>query len=126
MKLKPSALQGRRKHNNSDENLSERISFRLSPIERKSLEDKAKERGLKLSLLCRLIVMRRKIPDRSPQTLQWFRDLVGMQNNLNHIAHHLNITKESDQWAIEAIRFIAEEVKKAKNILTANNYEQSI
>ena len=126
MKHKPSALQGRRKHNNSDENLSERITFRLSPIERKSLEDKAKERGLKLSLLCRLIVMRRKIPDRSPQTLQWFRDLVGMQNNLNQIAHHLNITKESDQWAIEAIRFIAEEVKKAKTILTVNKYEQSI
>ena len=123
MKLKPSALQGRRKHNNSDENLSERITFRLSPIERKSLEEKAKERGLKLSLLCRLIVMRRKIPDRSPQTQQWFRDLVGMKNNLNQIAHHLNITKESDQWAIEAIRFIAEEVKKAKNILIATNYE---
>ena len=126
MKHKPSALQGRRKHNNSDENLSERITFRLSPIERRSLEEKAKERGLKLSLLCRLIVMRRKIPDRSPQTLQWFRDLVGMQNNLNQIAHHLNITKESDQWAIEAIRFIAKEVKKAKTILTVNNYEQSI
>ena len=126
MKHKPSALQSRRKHNNSDENLSERITFRLSPIERKSLEEKAKERGLKLSLLCRLIVMRRKIPDRSPQTLQWFHDLVRMQNNLNQIAHHLNITKESDQWAIDAIRFIAEEVKKAKTILTANNYEQSI
>ena len=126
MKHKPSALQGRRKHNNSDENLSERITFRLSPIERKSLEDKAKERGLKLSLLCRLIVMRRKIPDRSPQTLQWFRNLVGMQNNLNQIAHHLNIKKESDQWAIEAIRFIADEVKKAKQTLTVNNYEQSI
>ena len=126
MKHKPSALQGRRKHNNSDENLSERITFRLSPIERKSLEEKANERGLKLSLLCRLIVMRRKIPDRSPQTLQWFRDLVGMQNNLNQIAHHLNITKESDQWAIEAIGFIAEEVKKAKTFLTVNNYEQSI
>ena len=126
MKHNPSALQGRRKHNNSDENLSERITFRLSPIERKSLEEKAKERGLKLSLLCRLIVMRRKIPDRSPQTLQWFRDLVGMQNNLNQIAHHLNITKESDRWAIEAIRFIADEVKKAKHTLTTNNYEQSI
>ena len=126
MKHNPSALQGRRKHNNSDENLSERITFRLSPIERKYLEEKANERGLKLSLLCRIIVMRRKIPDRSPQTLQWFRDLVGMQNNLNQIAHHLNITKESDQWAIEAIRFIAEEVKKAKTILTVNNYEQSI
>jgi len=126
MKHKPSALQRRRKHNNSDENLSERITFRLSPIERKYMEEKAKERGLKLSLLCRLIVMRRKIPDRSPQMLQWFRDLVGMQNNLNQIAHHLNITKESDHWAIEAIRFIAEEVKKAKNILTVNNYEQSI
>ena len=126
MKHKPSALQGRCKRNNSDENLSERITFRLSSIERKYLDEKAKERGLKLSLLCRLIVMRRKIPDRSPQTLQWFRDLVGMQNNLNQSAHHLNITKESDQWAIEAIRFIAEEVKKAKNILTANNYEQSI
>ena len=126
MKHKPSVLQGRRKHSNSDENLSERITFRLTPIERKALEEKAKERGLKLSLLCRLIVMRRKIPDRSPQTLQWFRDLVGMKNNLNQIAHHLNITKESDQWAIEAIRFIAEEVKKAKTILTVNNYGQSI
>ena len=126
MKHKPSALQGRRKHSNSDENLSERITFRLTPIERKALEEKAKERGLKLSLLCRLIVMRRKIPDRSPQTLQWFRDLVGMKNNLNQIAHHLNSTKESDQWAIEAIRFIAEEVKKAKTILTVNNYGQSI
>ncbi|WP_285827067.1 plasmid mobilization relaxosome protein MobC [Bacteroides acidifaciens] len=126
MKHKPSALQGGRRKHNTDENLSERITFRLSPVERKSLEDKAKERGLKLSLLCRLIVMRRKIPDRSPQTLQWFRDLVGMKNNLNQIAHHLNITKVSDQWAIEAIRFIAEEVQKAKNILTVNNYEQSI
>ncbi|MDE6552107.1 MAG: MobC family plasmid mobilization relaxosome protein [Muribaculaceae bacterium] len=126
MKHKPSALQGKRKSTNPEENLTERITFRLSPIERKFLEDKAKERGLKLSLLCRLIVMRRKIPDRSSQTLQWFRDLVGMQNNLNQIAHHLNTTKESDQWAIEAIRFIAEEIKKAKTILTANNYEQSI
>ena len=123
MKHKPSALQGRHKHNNADENLSERITFRLSSIERKSLEDKATERGLKLSLLCRLIVMRRKIPDRSPQTLQWFRDLVGMQNNLNQIAHHLNTTKQSDQWTLEAIRFIADEVKKAKQILTVNNYE---
>ena len=126
MKHNPSALQGKRKSTNPEENLTERITFRLSPIERKYLEDKAKERGLKLSLLCRLIVMRRKIPDRSLQTLQWFRDLVGMQNNLNQIAHHLNITKESDQWTIEAIRFIAEEVKKAKQTLTVNNYEQSI
>ena len=83
MKHKSSALQGRRKHNYSDENLSERITFRLSPVEQKSLEEKAEDRGLKLSLLCRLIVMRRKIPDRSPQTLQWFRDLVEIQNNLN-------------------------------------------
>lgn len=125
MKHKPSALQGRRKHNPED-NLTERITFRLSANERKSLEEKAKERGLKLSLLCRLIVMRRKIPGRSPQTLQWFRDLVGMQNNINQIAHNLNITKESDQWAIEAIRFIADEVKKAKTILTVSNNEQSI
>ena len=114
MKHKSSALQGRCKRNNSDENLTERITFRLSPIERKYLEEKAKERGLKLSLLCLLRVMRRKIPDRSPQMLQWFRDLVGIQNNLNQIAHHLNITKESDRWAIEAIRFITEEVKKQK------------
>lgn len=126
MKHKPSALQGRHKHNNPEDNLTERITFRLTPIERKTLETKAKERGLKLSLLCRLIIMRRKIPDRSPQTLQWFRNLVGMQNNLNQIAHHLNITKESDQWAIEAIRFIADEVKKAKTILTVSNNEQSV
>lgn len=123
MKHKPSALRGKRKSNNPEENLTERITFRLTPQERKNLETKAKERGLKLSLLCRLIVMRRKIPDRSPQTLKWIRELIGEQNNLNQIAHHLNTTKEADRWALEAIRFIADEVKQAKNILTTSNYE---
>ncbi len=123
MKHKPSALQGKRKSNNPEENLTERITFRLTANERRALEAKAKERGLKLSLLCRLIVMRRKIPDRSPQTLQWIRNLIGEQNNLNQIAHHLNTTKESDRWALEAIHFIADEVKQAKNILTTTNYE---
>lgn len=123
MKHKPSALRGKRKSTNPEENLTERITFRLTANERRTLEAKAKERGLKLSLLCRLIVMRRKIPDRSPQTLQWFRVLIGEQNNLNQIAHHLNTTKQSDQWALEAIRFIADEVKKAKTILTVHNYE---
>ncbi len=123
MKHKPSALQGKRKSNNPEENLTERITFRLTANERRALETKAKERGLKLSLLCRLIVMRRKIPDHSPQTLQWIRDLIGEKNNLNQIAHHLNTTKESDRWALEAIRFIANEVKQAKNILTTSNYE---
>lgn len=123
MRHKPSAIQGKRKSNNPEENLTERITFRLTAQERKTLETKAKERGLKLSLLCRLIVMRRKIPDRSPQTLQWIRDLIGEQNNLNQIAHHMNTTKESDLWALEAIHFIAEEVKQAKNILTTTNYE---
>ncbi len=123
MKHKPSALQGKRKSANPEDNLTERITFRLTPQERKTLETKAKERGLKLSLLCRLIVMRRKIPDHSPQTLQWIRDLIGEQNNINQIAHHLNTTKESDRWALEAIHFIADEVKQAKNILTTTNYE---
>ncbi len=123
MKHKPSALQGKLKSNNPEDNLTERITFRLTAHERKTLETKAKERGLKLSLLCRLIVMRRKIPDHSPQTLQWIRDLVGEKNNLNQIAHHLNTTKESDRWALEAIHFLAEEVKQAKNILTTTNYE---
>lgn len=123
MKHKPSALQGKRKSNNPEDNLTERITFRLTSQERKTLETKAKERGLKLSLLCRLIVMRRKIPDRSPQTLQWIRDLIGEQNNLNQIAHHLNTTKESNRWALEAIRFIADEVRQAKNILTTTDYE---
>lgn len=123
MKHNPSALRGKRKSNNPEDNLTERITFRLTPQERKTLETKAKERGLKLSLLCRLIVMRRKIPDRSPQTLQWIRVLIGEQNNLNQIAHHMNITKEADRWALEAIHFIADEVKQAKNILTTNNYE---
>lgn len=123
MKHKPSALRGKRKSTNPEENLTERITFRLTANEHRALEAKAKERGLKLSLLCRLIVMRRKIPDRSPQTLQWIRALIGEQNNLNQIAYHLNTTKQSDRWAIEAIRFIADEVKKAKTILTVNNYE---
>lgn len=126
MKKQPSALQGKRKQNNPEENLSERITFRLSPVERKALEAKAKERGLKLSLLCRLIVMRRKTPDHSPQTLQWLRKLVGMKNNLNQITHHLNTTKEPDQWSIDAIHFIADEINKAKTILTVSNYEKSI
>lgn len=126
MKKKPYALQGRRKIDNPEDSLSERITFRLSPIERKTLEEKAAQRGLKLSLLCRLIIMRRKIPDRSQETRQWLRDLIGMQNNLNQIAHHLNVTKESDRWALDAINFIANDIKKAKQILNNPENEQSI
>jgi len=124
MKLKPSALRNsRRKPDNPEDNLTERITFRLTSTEKNQLTMKAKERGIKLSLLCRLIVMRRRIPDRSPQTLQWFRDLVGMKNNLNQIAHHLNTTKMSDRWAVEAIRFIASEIDKAKTTLTESSHE---
>lgn len=84
---------------------------------------KAKDRGLKLSLLCRLIVMRRKIPDHLPQTRQWLRDLIGMKNNINQIARHTNTIKGFDGWAEDALRFIASEVDKAKNILTNSNHE---
>lgn len=87
MKKNPSALQNRRKSNNPEENLTERITFRLTSAEKNLLAFKAQERGLKLSLLCRLIVMRRKIPDHSPQTRRWLRDLIGALNNLNQMAH---------------------------------------
>lgn len=124
MKFKPSTLRNsRRKPDNTEKNLTERITFRLTVAEKNQLSMKAKERGIKLSLLCRLIVMRRRIPDRSPQTLQWLRDLIGMKNNLNQIAHHLNTTKMSDRWAVEAIRFIASEIDKAKITLTDSSYE---
>ncbi len=121
MKKKPSALQNRRKPNNPEENLTERITFRLTSAEKDQLTLKAQERGLKLSLLCRLIVMRRKIPDHSPQTRQWLRDIVGMKNNLNQLAHYANTIKGIDDWVLDAIRFITSEVNKAKNILTYNN-----
>lgn len=121
MKKKPSALQKRRKSNNPEENLTERITFRLTSAEKNMLALKAQERGLKLSLLCRLIVMRRKIPDHSPQSRQWLRDLVGMKNNLNQMAHYANTIKGIDDWVLDAIRFITSEVNKAKNILTYNN-----
>ena len=128
MKKKPSALRNsRRKPDNPKENLTERITFRLTSTEKNQLTMKAKERGINLSLLCRLIVMRRRIPDRSPQTLQWFRDLVGMKNNLNQIARHVNTQKQCDQWAIDALKYIATELSKAKQSLTNNNdNEQSI
>lgn len=121
MKKNPSALQKRRKSNNPEENLTERITFRLTSAEKNLLALKAQERALKLSLLCRLIVMRRKIPDHSPQTRQWLRDLVGMKNNLNQMAHYANTIKGIDDWVLDAIRFITSEVNKAKNILTYNN-----
>lgn len=121
MKKKPSALQNRRKPNNPEENLTERITFRLTSAEKNQLALKAQERGLKLSLLCRLIVMRRKIPDHSPQTRQWLRNLVGMKNNLNQMAHYANTIKDIDDWVKDALQFITSEVNKAKNILTYNN-----
>lgn len=121
MKKNPSALQKRRKSNNPEENLTERITFRLTSAEKNLLALKAQERGLKLSLICRLIVMRRKIPDHSLQTRQWFRDLVGMKNNLNQLAHYANTIKGIDDWVLDALRFITSEVNKAKNILTYNN-----
>ena len=67
--------------------------------------------------------MRRKIPDHSPQTRQWLRDLVGMKNNINQIARHTNTIKGFDGWAEDALQFIASEVDKAKNILTNSNHE---
>ena len=124
MNKKPSTLQNsRRKNNSQEENLTERITFRLTSAEKNQLIAKANERGLKLSLLCRLIVMRRKIPDHSPQTSQWLRDLIGMKNNINQIARHTNTIKGFDGWAEDALQFIASEVDKAKNILTNSNYE---
>lgn len=121
MKKKPSALQNRRKSNNPEVNLTERITFRLTSAEKNLLALKAQERGLKLSLLCRLIVMRRKIPDHSPQTCRWLRDLIGALNNLNQMAHYANTIKGIDDWVKDALRFITSEVNKAKNILTYNN-----
>lgn len=128
MKKQPSTLQrSKRKPNNSVENLSERITFRLSRTERETLDAKANERGIKLSLLCRLIVMRRRIPNRSPETRQWLRDIIGMKNNLNQIARHVNAQKQCDRWAIDALKYIATELLKAKQSLTNNNdNEQSI
>lgn len=119
MKKQPSTLQ-RSKHN-SVENLSERITFRLSRSERETLEAKASERGIKLSHLCRLIVMRRKVPDRSLETRKWLRDIIGMKNNLNQIARHVNTQKQCDQWAIDALKYIATELSNAKQSLTNNN-----
>lgn len=125
MKKKTSALQNRRKPNNPEENMTERITFRLTSAEKNQLTLKAQERGLKLSLLCRLIVMRRKIPDHSHQTRRWLRDLVGMQNNINQLAHYANTIKGIDDWVLDALRFIISEVNKAKNILTNNdNYHE--
>lgn len=125
MKKQASALL--RSKRNHAENLSERITFRLSHNERETLEAKANERGIKLSHLCRLIVMRRKIPDRSPETRQWLRDIIGMKNNLNQIARHINSQKQCDQWAIDALKYIATELSKAKQSLTnTNDNEQSI
>lgn len=121
MKKKTSALQNRRKPNNPEENMTERITFRLTSAEKNQLTLKAQERGLKLSLLCRLIVMRRKIPDHSHQTRRWLRDLVGMQNNINQMAHYANTIKGIDDWVLDALRFIISEVNKAKNILTNND-----
>lgn len=128
MKKQPSALQrGKRKENNPVENLSERITFRLSHNERETLEAKANERSIKLGHICRLIVMRCRIPDRSPETRQWLCDIIAMKTNLNQIARHVNSQKQCDQWAIDALKYIATELSKAKQSLTNNNdYEQSI
>lgn len=117
MKKQPSALlRSKRKPNNRVENLSEPITFRLSRTERETLEAKANERGINLSHLCRLIVMRRRIPDRSPETRQWLRDIIGMKNNLNQIACHVNTQKQCDQWAIDALKYIATGLSKVKTI----------
>ena len=55
MKKKPSVLRNsRRKPDNPEENLTGRITFRLTFAEKNQLVLKAKERGINLSLLCRL------------------------------------------------------------------------
>lgn len=122
MKKKPSALQNRQKISNPKDNLTERVTFRLSATEKKALEIKASERGIGLSHLCRLVMMRRRIPDRSEETRRWLRDITGISNNLNQIARHMNTMKESDRWALDAIAFIASEVRKTKDFLMTDNH----
>jgi len=55
------------------------------------------------------------------KTRQWLRDIIGMKNNLNQIARYVNVQKQCNQWAIDALKYIATELTKAKQSLTNNN-----
>lgn len=111
----PSKLDSRRGHGSSAEkNRGERIIFRLSAEEKAGLTEKAARRGLTLSRYCRDAAMRRNIPDHSPETRQYLRDLTGMANNLNQLARHVNTIRGVDAWALDALRFLADEVRNAK------------
>lgn len=117
-KNRPSTLSNRKRRNDQADNLGAKITFRLTAEEAAELREKSANRGLTLSNYCRLVILRRKVPDLSAETLDSIRKLIGMANNLNQIAHYVNTRREIDQWVAQSIKELLSEVKKTKSSLT--------
>lgn len=68
----------------------ELIKFRVSPMEKTRILEKAKEHGLILSDYCRRTALVHSVPDRTPESQKFRLAIINGLNNLNQIARHCN------------------------------------
>lgn len=109
-----------RKPKAPEELLASKLAVRLTTQEKDCLDSKAASRGITTSQLCRAILMRRKIPDRSLETRDYLRAIIGMKNNLNQLAHIANTAGFIDAQVKEGIQYLTCEIQQAKILLTQN------
>ena len=88
------------------EHRTEVVTVKLTPSERRELEDAATQHGApKLSIFVRELLFRRVPTRRNPEAKAIIdamnaagRELQAIGNNLNQIARHLNTTGELRDW----------------------------
>ncbi len=105
-----------------EENLTQKLTLRLLAEEKTALKARARKRGVTLSQFCRAVLMRYKVPDRSPETRDYLRALIGMKNNINQLAKHINTIHHIDSAASEGIAYLRAEIDEAKSMVTNDKY----
>lgn len=117
MKHKINSGSDRRKKKEESDILTERLAVRLSKAEKHAIEEKALKRGLSVSDFCRRVLNRYQLPDRSEETREALRALIGMKNNLNQLAKYANAIKGLDQTTLEEIHGMCVAVDAAKKTI---------
>ena len=125
-KNNPSVLSKNRQKKKQEENLSTRITIRLTPEEASLIAQRAEARGLKISGYSRSAILRRKIADHSLETRDFIRKFTGMANNLNQITRYMYSKDSTPEKMILLLEFFKEEFQKIKPIIyntNTNDYE---
>ncbi len=94
---------------------SEKIYVKLSPGEKALLESKADECGIPVATLAYRAVMRLKIVPRiTDEERRDLRDITGMANNVNQLAHTGNVGVSVKPQMTQFLRWVGSIISKYK------------